>query len=65
MPSSVYSGQNRTRLVSRKTPATTNATNPAVPVMTLVKYNAVSSMAAIRRIILSADPMLIFMTWKI
>lgn len=61
MPNNVYNGQNRTRLVSRKTPETARAMVPIVPVMVLVRYNTVSNTATISRTTLSADPMFVFM----
>ena len=49
-PNSVYSGQKLTRLVTTKTPATTNNTIPNVPLITLVKNKIATTIASNIRI---------------
>jgi hypothetical protein len=60
MPRMVYRGQKLTKLVSRKTPAATNNTIPSVPEIVPVKYKTAITAAIIVLIILSAEPMFVF-----
>ena len=59
-PIKVYKGQELTRLVNTKTPATTNNTIPNTPVITLVKYNTAITAASNNRITRSALPIFFF-----
>jgi hypothetical protein len=61
MPKRVYAGQNFTNEVNTSNPATTNPTNPGVPVSTFVKYNMSNTPATVSRIPLSTVPTLAFM----
>ena len=59
-PNGKYKGQKLTKLVSTKIPANTSNTIPAVPVTVPVKHNKANTTATITLIILSVDPMFVF-----
>jgi hypothetical protein len=59
-PTSAYSGQKLTRLVSTNTAPRITNTKPRVPVTVPVKYNTPNTTARITRIIRSTFPMFFF-----
>ncbi len=65
MPNKVYRPQNPVSVVSANTPATIKRMMPRVPVSTSVKNNTAMITAIIRRIILSAVPMFVFILLNI